>query len=126
MVLGAPRERLAVGEVPAVERSEAPAIATAAAAAATAATAAAASAEPSAAGVGINGCGVGGGGGGGAGSPPASRRGCRLLAGQYFGEKGLLRQAEVSVCAWRVFGWWVLVGLAKRGRRGRIYFEVYT
>lgn len=72
VVLGAPRELLAVGEVPAVERSEAPPAAAVAAV-------------------------VGGaGGGGGGGSPPASRRGCRLLAGQYFGEKGLLRQVEVG------------------------------
>lgn len=92
-MLGAPRELLAVGEVPAVERSEGPAAATAAAAAATAA--ATAGAEPSAGGVGSS--------GGGAGSPPASRRGCRLLAGQYFGEKGLLRQAEVG-------GGWVPIG----------------
>lgn len=96
-MLGAPRELLAVGEVPAVERSEGPAAATAAAAAATAA--ATAGAEPSAGGVGSS--------GGGAGSPPASRRGCRLLAGQYFGEKGLLRQAEVG-------GGWVPIG-------GKIY-----
>eukprot|EP00903_Cladosiphon_okamuranus_P009035 g8638.t3 len=81
VVLGAPRELLAVGEVPAVERSEGPAAATVAAAAA------AAGAESSTGGVG---------GGCGAGSPPASRRGCRLLAGQYFGEKGLLRQAECT------------------------------
>lgn len=56
VVLGAPSDLLAVGEIPAVSRESA-------------GTAA-------------------------AGTP--SRRGFRLLAGQYFGEKGLLRQVEVG------------------------------
>lgn len=54
VVLGAPRELLDIGEIPAVSRE-----------------------TPS--------------------STSNTTNGCRLLSGQFFGEKGLLRQAEVSL-----------------------------
>lgn len=81
VVLGAPTELLAVGEVPAVSREAS--------------------------------------GGTGTGSPARGRGGCRLLAGQYFGEKGLLRQVGVSVKATGFLVWCVWAGGGgEEARRG--------
>lgn len=65
IVLGAPRELLTVGEIPAVSRVS----------------------------------------GGGDGAEEArSGRGLRLLAGQYFGEKGVIRRSEVGLKYVKVWG----------------------